>query len=233
MKTQKAYAQAMKVLGNIESMDSIDEIKTAIGDVISNIEAHTTALNTESKTHREAKKAVENTLSGIASGLNIEIESPDSVLDLVANLKKSGDDQTNDLTTRLSKLENQLKGEIDLRTQAETKAQQIEAEKTQQTIQNKVSSLLESHNVLSIHRDLLSEKLSRDLKLDSDGDITNGEGLLVSDIVSNYVETNKDSGIIGNPQKPGGGSNPPNGGPTTAPTTVRGNIEAFAQKFQK
>lgn len=233
MKTQKAYATAMKTLGNLDSIESVDDLKTAMVDIIANIEAHTGALNGEAKNHREAKTNAESVLGDIASNLGIEIESAESVLDHVNTIKTSGDQSNTDLVTRLAKLEKSLGNEVTLRETAEATATKVTNERNQQTITSKVSSLLESANVMSIHRDLLSEKLSRDLKLDSDGDITNTDGTMVSDVVNSYVEANKDSGIIQNKQNGGGGTPPPNGNPSTAPTSVRGNIEAFAQRFQK
>tara|TARA_R100000951_G_scaffold94307_1_gene83014 strand:- start:5471 stop:6172 length:702 start_codon:yes stop_codon:yes gene_type:complete len=233
MKTQKAYATAMKTLGNLDSIESVDELKTAMGDIIANIEAHTGALNSEAKTHRESKSVFEKTLNDIGSDLGIEIESSSSVTDYVQTLKSSGDQTNTDLVTRLSKLEKQLGSEISLRESAEATALKVTNEKNQQTITNKVNGLLESAKVMPIHRDLLSEKLSRDLKLDSDGDITDGNGTMVADIVGEYIEANRDSGIIQNTQKSGGGNTPPSGSGGEAPTSVRANIEAFASKYQK
>ena len=233
MKTKKAFAEAMKVIKNIATIESIDDLKgLAIDDVVSNIDAYLNDLKSEAQTHREAKEKAEGVLSELGTSLSLDIESADSVLNHIKNIQSTGEQGQNDLAQRLAKIENQLNNETTLREQAEAKAKQIETEKNAQTIMGKVSSLLEDKKVLPIHRELIAEKLSRGLVLDSDGDITNSDGVLVSDIVNNYVTENKDSGIIANTQSGGSGATPPNGGSTTQVTSVRGNLEAFADKFK-
>ena len=214
-------------------MKALSETEGLGEDVISNIESYVGELNDESKTHRVAKDGLSTILGDLGEKLGFDVKSADAVMEHISGIKSSGDSTNADMVTRMTKLENLLKGEVTLRETAQATATKATQAKDQQTILSKVSSLLESHNVMNIHRDLISEKLGKGLSLDSDGDITNSDGSLVKDIVATYVEANKDSGIISNKQAGGSGTPPPHGNPNTTPTTVRGNIEAFAQKYQK
>jgi len=229
-KTQKQFAEAMKIIKNLTESDDLgDDIKTSLSEAIPHIDAHIGALNSESKDHRELAQTNKSVLDTIASGLNIEIESGDSVLDFVKGLQTEGEGQNNDLIARMSKIENQLKSERDARAEAEKRANDITAKANQQKIQTTITGLLEGHNVMKIHRDLIAEKLSQGLTIDSDGDIVDNDGNVASSIVDSYVAENKDSGIIQNTQRSGAGTNPGGATPQPKPTSLRASLQQHVE----
>ena len=232
MKTLEAYKKALLDIKTLAGEEATDELTAKINGVVDGIDGHVKALNGEAKEHRVAKQEAVTKLTSLADVLGLdEGFSADDVKSKVDAIETKATENLTDADKRILKLENNFTALQKEKDDATALATKLKGENDNKTINGLVAKSLEHHNIINVHRELLTEKLSKGLVIDSDGEITNAEGIEAKELVKQFAEDPNNKGLIATKQRGGNGGTPKDGGSVTE-GTVRSDLNEFVASMK-